>query len=56
MATGALAHSVDRLRTDLVRFLGGHIDDDTTLLLLQPAGTGREAAAMAGARDLPTGR
>jgi serine phosphatase RsbU (regulator of sigma subunit) len=35
MGTGALSHAVDRLRTDLVRFLGGRLDDDTTLLLAE---------------------
>jgi serine phosphatase RsbU (regulator of sigma subunit) len=35
MGTGALDHAVDRLRTDLVRFLGGRLDDDTTILLAQ---------------------
>lgn len=43
MGTGAMDHAVDRLRVDLVRFLGGHLDDDTTLLLAQSVNMGTQA-------------
>ena len=35
MRSGDIQHAVDRLRVDLVRFLRGRLDDDTTLVLLQ---------------------
>jgi len=35
MRGGDIQHAVDRLRVDLVRFLHGRLDDDTTLMLLQ---------------------
>jgi hypothetical protein len=35
MRSGDIQHAVDRLRVDLVRFLHGRLDDDTTLVLLQ---------------------